>query len=206
MPNSPLSTIAHAVRERVVPVVERLHHDEPSTRRDRGDLLGFLRVRGERLLAQHVLAGLERGDGPFGVEPVGERVVDRVELGIGEERGVRVVHLRDAVLGRERVGAAAVSGRYGSDDGFVAIAGGLDRGRRRDAGRAEDADPNWVHGASLLIAGARILTRKGRHAHCDGGLLRASSDPQITRTFCASSPFLPGATSNSTRWPSSRLL
>ena len=29
---------------------------------------------------------------------------------------------------------------------------------------------------------------------------------QITRTFCASSPFLPGATLNSTRWPSSSVL
>ena len=29
---------------------------------------------------------------------------------------------------------------------------------------------------------------------------------QTGRTFCASSPFRPGATSNSTRWPSSRVL
>ena len=76
--------VAHALRERVVAVVERLHHDEPGARRDGGDGFGFLGVRGERLLAQHVLARFERGDRPLRVQAVGERVVDRVEVGIGE--------------------------------------------------------------------------------------------------------------------------
>ena len=33
--------VAHALRERVVAVVERFHHDEPGARRDRGDVFGF---------------------------------------------------------------------------------------------------------------------------------------------------------------------
>ena len=37
-----LDDLAHAVRERVVAVVERLHHDEAGARRDRGDGFGFL--------------------------------------------------------------------------------------------------------------------------------------------------------------------
>ena len=134
--------LAHAVRERVVPVVERLHHDEAGARRDRGDVFGLLRVRGERLLAQHVLAGLERGDRPLRVQPVRERVVDRVDVGIGDERRVGVVHLRDAVLRRERVGPAAIARRDRADRRFADVARGLDHGRRRDARRAEDADPN----------------------------------------------------------------
>ena len=114
-----LDDLAHALRERVVPVVERLHHDEAGARRDRGDGFGLLGVRGERLLAQHVLAGFERGDRPLRVQPVGQRVVDRVDVGIGDERGVGVVHRRDAVLRRERVGAAAIARRDRDDLGFA---------------------------------------------------------------------------------------
>ena len=37
-----LDDLAHAMRERVVAVVERLHHDEAGARRDGGDRFGFL--------------------------------------------------------------------------------------------------------------------------------------------------------------------
>ena len=147
VPSSPLSTISRMrCGERVVPVVERLHHDEAGARRDRGHRFGFLGVRGERLLAQHVLARFERGDRPLGVQPVGQRVVDRVDVGIGEQRGVGVVHLRDAVLRRERLGAAAIARRDRDAPRLRATlrAGLIDRGRR-DARRAEDADPNRGH-------------------------------------------------------------
>ena len=43
------------------------------------------------------------------------------------------------------VGAAAIPRRDRSDLGLADVAGGFDHGRRRDAGRAEDADPNGVH-------------------------------------------------------------
>ena len=116
------------MRERVVAVVERLHHDEAGARRDRGDGFGFLRVRGERLLAQHVLAGFECGDRPLRVQAVRERVVDRVDIGVGDQRLVRVAHLRDAVLRRERVGTAAIASGHRADDRLVDVARGLDHG------------------------------------------------------------------------------
>ena len=141
-----LDDLAHALRERVVPVVERLHHDEPGARRDRRHRFGFRGVRRERLLAEHVLARLQRRDRPLGMEPVGQRVVDRIDLGIGEERRVRVVHGRDPVLRREGLGAAAIAGRHRSHLGFGVVAGGLDHPARRDARRAEDADPDRGHG------------------------------------------------------------
>ena len=43
-------------------------------------------VRGDRLLAQDVLARLQRADAPLGVQAVGQRVVDRVDLRIGDQR------------------------------------------------------------------------------------------------------------------------
>ncbi len=69
----------------VVPVVERLHHHQIGRRRLRGHVLGLRGVRGERLLAQNVLARGQRTLGPLGVEPIGQRVVDRVDLRIGDQ-------------------------------------------------------------------------------------------------------------------------
>ena len=64
--------LEHAREQRVVAVVERLHHDLARARGGVGDRLRFGGVRGERLLAQHVLAGLERGDRPLTVQAVGK--------------------------------------------------------------------------------------------------------------------------------------
>ena len=61
--------------------------------------LGLGRGQGQRLLAQDVLAGLGGRDRPLRVEVVGQRDVDRVDLGIGEQRLVGGVGARDAQLG-----------------------------------------------------------------------------------------------------------
>ena len=136
VPSSPLlDDVVHALRERVVPVVERLHDHEPGAVGDRRHLFGLRGVGGERLLAQHVLAGLERGDRPLRVQPVRQWVVDRVDVGIGEQVRVGAVHARDAVLGRERVGTGPIAGRDGDHLGLRGVACGLDDGRRRDARR-----------------------------------------------------------------------
>ena len=52
----------------------------------RGHRLGFGGVRGERLLAQDVLTGRDRLQRPLRVQRVRQRVVDGVDLGIGEQR------------------------------------------------------------------------------------------------------------------------
>ncbi len=135
----------HALRERVVAVVERLHHHEAGAVGGGGDLLGLHRVAGEGLLAEHVLARFECGDRPLGVQPVRQRVVDGVDLGVGEEVGVRVEDARDAVLGGERIGARAIARGDRHHLGFRRGAGGLDHGRRRDARRAEDTDADGAH-------------------------------------------------------------
>ena len=62
------------------------------------------------------------------------------------------MHLRDAVLRRERVGFAAVASGYRSDRRLADVARGLDDGRRRDARRAENSDPERVHRAHCKVA------------------------------------------------------
>ena len=53
--------------------------------------------------------------------------------------------------------------------GFADVAGGLDHGRRRDAGRAEDSDPNRAHPAHCKVGLSQAATHRAgvqaqRHA------------------------------------------
>ena len=100
----------------------------------------------DRLLAQHVLAVLGRLDRPGHVQVVRQRVVDGVDVGVGEQLFVRSVGLRDAQRrGRGRCAfsrsrdAIAVTSRplaalHGRDD-FVG----------RDLRDAEHAPTNFAH-------------------------------------------------------------
>ena len=63
-----------------------------------------------------------------------------------------------------------------------------------------------VPGRSGTRSSTRARTRKEPPAVPVAPRRSELSWAQMTRTFWASSPFLPGATSNSTFWPSSRLL
>ena len=56
-----------------------------------------------------------------------------------------------------------------------------------------------------LLRSTRRADAKEPPARCTGGS-REVTRRQMTRTFCASWPLRPCATSNSTRWPSSRVL
>ena len=72
--------------------------------------------------------------------------------------------MRDAVLRRERVGAGAIAGRDRADRRLADVARGLDHGRRRDAGRAEDSDPDRSsirpqHSYELAARGRRLRAR-----------------------------------------------
>jgi hypothetical protein len=59
----------------------------------RYQLLGLLGVERDRLLAQHMLAGLGRLDRPRHVQVVGQRVVDRLDLAVGQQLFIRAVGL-----------------------------------------------------------------------------------------------------------------
>jgi hypothetical protein len=101
----------HALGQRVVAVVERLHHDQPGAVGRVPHRLGFGAVRGERFLAQHVLSGRNRFQHPLRVQAVGKRVVDGVDVGVGDDVVVRGVHVRDAPLQSELLGPPGVARR-----------------------------------------------------------------------------------------------
>ena len=114
-PSSPEPTILDEPRrQRVVAVVEGLGHDEPRGGRRPGDRARLGRVGGEGLLAQHVLAGgqLARRDSAT-VQPVGQRVVDRVDVGVGHQRLVGGPGAGDLVAGGEGGRPLGVPGGHG---------------------------------------------------------------------------------------------
>ena len=94
---------------------ERLGQDEALALGDVEGALDLLGAARQRLLAEHVLAGLERADRPLDVQRVGQRDVDRVDLGVGEQRLVGAVRARDAVLGGEGPAALDVARADGDE-------------------------------------------------------------------------------------------
>ena len=62
--------------------------------------LGILRVEAHRLFAEHVLAGLRGGQRQVDMQMVRQRIVDRVDLGVGQHLLVGAVGVRDAELVR----------------------------------------------------------------------------------------------------------
>jgi hypothetical protein len=129
-----------AAGHRVVEVVEALQQGHAGRGGGVADLTGLLGVAGRGFLAQHVLAGGDRGQVPGAVEAVGERVVDDLDLGVGRHVDVGIQHPLDAVGGSEGLGPAPVAGGD-RDDAVAGGVGGVDDGDRGDPGRAQDADP-----------------------------------------------------------------
>ena len=136
--------VVHPLGQRVVPVVERLHHYEPAAVSRRRDLLGLGGVGRERLLAQDVLAGCDRLQRPLGVQPVRQRVVDRIDVRIADDVVVRCVHLRDLVLARELLGAGRVARGNRHHLGVADLSCRLDQRARGDARCTQRADAHPV--------------------------------------------------------------
>ena len=107
--------------------------------------LGLVGVGRERLLAEDGLAGLERGEGPASVQPVGQRVVDGVDGRVGEQGLVAVVDGRDPPLPREPFGPRPVAGRDRDHLDVGDLLGRFQKGARGDAGGAECPDAKRFH-------------------------------------------------------------
>ncbi len=106
-----------------------------------------------------------------------------------------------------------------TDDRLLVLKTEMGAGHSGPSGRYDAwQDEAFVLAFVLDQLGIDALIRRGRRArtdasgrarrpgHCAFATRGATEAVQTGRTFCASSPFRPGATSNSTRWPSSRVL
>ena len=137
---------------RVVAVHERLH-ENPA--RAVGGVEGALDLLGppvERLLAEDVLAGLERAHRPLDVKRVRQRDVDRLDVGVREQRLVAPVGALDPVLARVRLGARLVAARDAR------------RRRPRSDSRAPARTSRLMCAVEMIPHFVLIVSSKGRSA------------------------------------------
>ena len=125
----------------MVAVVECLHHDPVRLCCQLGDLTGFGGIGGERLFAQHVFTGGQCGPGPSAVQTVRQRVVDRVQVRVGDQFVVVVVYPGDVVFGGKGPTTRHIAGRHRGHHDFGVFLRGVDERQRGDARRTENADP-----------------------------------------------------------------
>ena len=138
----------HAAGDGVEEVVESLHDHRAADARRLAHHLGFGGVARERLLGQHCLTGLDGGHVPRCMERVGQRVVDDVNLGVGDQVGIGIHHPLHPVAAGERLRTATVTGGHG-DETVPERRGGGDDGQLRDARGAQHTDPQPGHGVML---------------------------------------------------------
>ena len=99
------------------------------------------------------MPGLDSGEIPRAVQGIGERVVDRLDVGVGEDVGVGAERSLHSVPVGDVLGATAVPGRYG-DTTMARDAGGSDDGEVRDP--AAPSTPIRI-GAAVVLPIMRIV-------------------------------------------------
>ena len=102
-------------------------------------------VHADRLFAQHVLAGFGRANGPRHVQMVGQRIVDGVDFGIGQQLLVAAVRLGDTELAGRFRRLGRVAGSDGGDLGHRAALHAGNHLRGRDPRRAQYTESKFSH-------------------------------------------------------------
>ena len=129
--------LAQAARQRVVAIVHGLHHDQAGGRGGLRDLRRLAGVGRERLLAQHVLPGLDRPQRPRPVQRVRQRVVNGVDVRGGQHLLVGPVGGGYPVPQGEGVRADLVPGRHRGHRHLGYVRGRVDQGGLGYARRTE---------------------------------------------------------------------
>src|SRR5436190_14149668 len=143
------------LRLRMVTPHERLHQQPAGAVRGVERLADVVRPACERLLTEHVVPGLERPNRPFDVLCVRQRHVDRLHVGVVEQRVVAAVRLWDAPFARVRSRALRAPARHGEQLGEWGLVQARDDGGV-DAGRGEDAPADRlgrVHRHDISVIG-----------------------------------------------------
>ena len=96
-----------------------------------------------------MLAGFGGFDGPGDVELIGKRIVDGVDIGVGEKFFVRAVSRGNAMGGRCLLSLREIAGCDGDDAGVLALLHGGDDFLEADGGGAENSPAELVgHGGN----------------------------------------------------------
>jgi hypothetical protein len=101
------------------------------------------------------------------VQAVGQRVVDGVDLGVGEERVVVAMHAGNPLLAGELPRLGLVAGRDGHDLGLLKLPCRSHHCHRCDPCGSEDSDPKGcagVHRGAIPITDPRLEANGPRRA------------------------------------------
>ena len=137
-----LDQFPHFVKQGMVEIHGRFGHDHPSRLGSGDDPVALVQAEGQGLFTEDVFAGLGGADGPPGVEAVGQRDIDHVDLWIGQQRFVASMGTGDAPLGGIGLSPRLIPAGDGKELG----PGGRPYGRDQasvDAGRGKQAPAQY---------------------------------------------------------------
>ena len=156
-------TVAQLTDHRVAGGPHRLHEEDAVLSCQPHHLLGVAGVEGQRLLAHHVLAGLDGHPGVLEVQGVRGGDVDDLDVGVGDQVGVRRVRPgAGCVLGHERLGrlAAARSDRHQPRRGDQREVGGHGAG---DLAGGQEPPADGLPSRGGIVGAGRVGGIRGGH-------------------------------------------
>ncbi len=126
---------------------------------------------GERdgLLAEHMLAGPRRRQGQWHMEVIGQGVIDRLDIGIGQHGLIGAIGPGNAELAGPALGPLLLPRRDRQDLDLPAFQHPGQHLRDPDSGRADHAPPHRLHGRLPSIPGyaSLICSRRPFPPHRD---------------------------------------
>ncbi len=147
-------------REAVQSVVEPHESAPPRSIRGVGDLRRGRAVRRQRLLAQHVLAALQRSHGPMRLHGRGERDVDEVDVRMVQDHVVVAGLGHPEAIGQRQC-PLGIAGADRDHAHAVQLASGLHDRTLGDARRTQDSDAKWLLSHGRPHSGCGDVRRAG---------------------------------------------
>ena len=114
----------------------------------------------EGLFAEDMLAGFGGFDGPGNVKLIGERIVDGVDIGIGEQLFVGAVGGWDAERGGRFLRLGEIAGCDGGHGGVLALLHGGKDFLEADGRGAEDSPRIFLRMVAIITADQRVAARR----------------------------------------------
>ena len=189
---------------RMVPKHEGFHQLQfrmPTSRFHQFDAFGC--GQADRFFAQHMLARFQRANRPRHMQMIRQRIVNRINVGIGQQLLIRAIRLGDSQFASHRSGSVAVARAYG---GHVTMFPPLHGGNHflgTNIGSAENTPTDFCHGCEnlcLIVLGnafvnnaertALSATNQQRTMRGQGGSVFQNSKwvPGVEATFSERSP------------------
>jgi hypothetical protein len=134
--------------------------------RDCEERFGLRDCKAQWLLAENMFPGLGGPNGPRDMKLIGKRIVDSVDIGVGEKFFVRAVGRGNAEGRRGFLSFRKIAGCDGDNTGVLSLLHGRDHLLETDGGGAENSPAELVghggHDKGKECLGARFFNKSDR--------------------------------------------